>query len=58
MFNNASAEEAITDSVREFALAGGGCLVENSTKGLQRKTQFLKTLSESTGVNIVAGTGT
>ena len=57
VFNDVAAEEAVTDSVKEFKAAGGGCLVENSTKGLHRKSSFLKDLSKATGVNIVAGTG-
>ena len=41
----------------QFKAAGGGCLVENSTKGLQRRTAFLKHVSETSGVHVVAGTG-
>ena len=41
----------------QFKAAGGGCLGENSTKGLQRRTAFLKHVSETSGVHVVAGTG-
>ena len=54
---NESAEEAVIHSVNNFKKAGGGCLVENSTFGLNRRTAFLKQLSEETGVHIIAGTG-
>ena len=54
---NESAEDAVFQSVQNFKKAGGGCLVENSTFGLNRRTGFLKQLSEDTGVHIVAGTG-
>ena len=40
-----------------YFITGGGCIVENSTFGLNRKTAFLKKLSQETGVHIVAGTG-
>ena len=58
MFNDDPAEVAVLDSVRRFKDFGGGCLVENSTHGLKRKSGYLKKVSEETGVNIVAGTGT
>ena len=45
------------ESLKAFKSAGGGCVVENSTFGLHRKTSFLKKLSEQTGVHIIAGTG-
>ena len=57
MLLNESAEEAVVHSVNNFKKAGGGCLVENSTFGLNRNTAFLKQLSEETGVHIIAGTG-
>ena len=51
-------ENAIIDSTKKFKAAGGGCLVENSTIGMNRNTKFLKRLSKETGVHIIAGTGT
>ena len=50
-------ENAVKESLKYFKFAGGGCVVENSTFGLHRKTSFLKELAEETGVNIIAGTG-
>ena len=44
-------------SVKNFKKAGGGCIVENSTIGFNRKTEFLKRLSKESGVHIIAGTG-
>ena len=57
MFNDSAAEEAIVDSVKEFAASGGGCLVENSTLGLSRKSAFMKRVSQETGVHVIAGAG-
>ena len=50
-------ENAVKESLKSFKSAGGGCVVENSTFGLHRKTSFLKELAEEIGVNIIAGTG-
>ena len=51
-------ESAVIDSLKKFKAAGGGCIVENSTFGLNRRSEFLKNLSQETGVHIIAGTGT
>ena len=50
-------ESAVMESLKAFKAAGGGCIVENSTFGLHRRTSFLKELSQETGVHIIAGTG-
>ena len=57
IFNDKRSEEAVVESVSAFASAGGGCIVENSTKGLDRKSGFLREVSRQTGVHVVAGTG-
>merc|ERR1711962_1804379 len=57
VLNDKASESAILDSVAQFKAAGGGCLVENSTLGLQRRTDFLREVSRATGVHVVAGTG-
>ncbi|XP_014288348.1 phosphotriesterase-related protein [Halyomorpha halys] len=49
--------EASLDGVRLFAEAGGGTIVENTTWGLGRDLQLMKSISKATGVNIIAGTG-
>ena len=41
-----------------FQENGGGTIVEQSTYGLQRDIQFLKKLSQLSGIHVVAGTGT
>ena len=51
-------ESAVIDSLKKFKAAGGGCIVENSTFGLNRRSGFLKNSSQETGVHIIAGTGT
>jgi phosphotriesterase-related protein len=58
VLNDVEAEQAVISSLAEFKRTGGGCIVENSTTGLHRKTSFLKRLSQETGVHVVAGTGT
>ena len=50
-------EIAMTGSLKQFKAAGGGCLVDNSTYGMNRNIKFLKKLSQDTGVHIIAGTG-
>ncbi len=55
--NDKESEEAVLESVARFAKLGGGCLVENSTVGLRRKTNFLREVSQKTGVHVIAGTG-
>ena len=57
IMNDKASEEAILESVSAFAAAGGGCIVENSTQGLQRNSAFLKEVTRKTGVHVVAGTG-
>jgi phosphotriesterase-related protein len=55
--NDEATEIAVLESVKAFKTAGGGCLVENSTFGINRKSGYLKKLSQETGVNVIAGTG-
>ena len=50
-------ENAMIESLKLFKAAGGGCLVENSVLGMNRNSNFLKRLSEETGVHIIAGSG-
>ena len=54
---DAAGEMAMTESLKLFKAAGGSCLVDNSTYGMNRNIKFLKTLSQDTGVHIIAGTG-
>lgn len=50
-------QDAVIESLKNFKKAGGGCIVENSTFGLKRKTGFLKKIAEEAGIHVVAGTG-
>ena len=55
--NDKQGESAVTDSLVKFKQAGGACVMENSTLGWNRRTQFLRRLSKTTGVHVVVGTG-
>ena len=57
MFRDEASELAVIESLKNFKKAGGGCIVENSTFGLKRKTGFLKKIAEEAGIHVVAGTG-
>ncbi|CAH2039285.1 unnamed protein product, partial [Iphiclides podalirius] len=57
LLNDTDSEMAIKDDVKAFKEYGGGAIVENSTVGLERNIGFLKEVSASTGVHVVAGTG-
>jgi len=57
VLNDPKGEMAIMESVKCFANSGGGCLVENSTLGLNRKSDFMLDVCRQTGVQVVAGTG-
>ena len=54
---NEACENAVIESVKAFKGASGSCIVENSTIGINRKTSFLKKVSQETGVHIIAGSG-
>ena len=56
-FADQASQAAVIDSLKRFKANGGGCIVENSTFGLHRKSEFLLRLAQETGVAIVAGTG-
>ncbi|XP_067677442.1 phosphotriesterase-related protein-like [Haliotis asinina] len=47
----------LTEEMMHFKNNGGCSIVENTTIGLYPNVEFLKDLSEATGVNIVAGAG-
>ena len=55
--NDVECEEAILKDIARYRAAGGGCIVECTTHGIERKAQFLRQVSQKTGVHIVAGTG-
>jgi len=43
--------------VKLFKEAGGGTIVENSNHGLQRDIILMRNISQSMGINVIAGTG-
>ena len=57
MINDTEGEDAVLDSVSKFKEHGGGCILDNSSLPKNRKSGFLKKLSQETGVHIIAGTG-
>ncbi|XP_068200518.1 phosphotriesterase-related protein [Palaemon carinicauda] len=56
-FNDVSTTSAIEEEMAVYKKSGGGTIVENSTKGLNRNVNFMKDLTKNHGVHIVAGTG-
>lgn len=56
-FNEAEVEAAVMSEVESYRAAGGGSIVECTTHGITRKAGFLKQVSQSTGINVIAGTG-
>ncbi|XP_068618555.1 phosphotriesterase-related protein [Battus philenor] len=57
LFNDLESKQAVLEDVTAFKSFGGGAIVENSTEGLERNIDFLKQVSSTTGVHVVAGTG-
>ena len=55
--NDSDGQAAVLDSLIHLKANGGGCVVEQSTKGFTRKANLLKRYSQGSGVHIVAGTG-
>lgn len=49
--------DTAVDELGRFKDAGGGTIVELTTKGIGREAQMLATVSERTGIPIVMGTG-
>lgn len=56
-FNDPSTTAAIANEMATYKKFGGGTIVENSTKGLNRNVNFMRELSKNHGVHIIAGTG-
>ncbi|EZA62026.1 hypothetical protein DMN91_008164 [Ooceraea biroi] len=56
-FNDDGSAAAVLEDVEIFKKSGGGTIVENSNHGLQRDIFLMKAVSESTGINVIAGTG-
>ncbi|KAG8224415.1 hypothetical protein J437_LFUL001365 [Ladona fulva] len=56
-FNDDETLSSLIIDIHEYLRSGGLTIVENSSHGLSRRADKMKTLSEKTKVNIVAGTG-
>jgi phosphotriesterase-related protein len=56
-FNDADAHAAVLYDMDLYAQFGGSSIVENTSHGLQRNLQFMKEVSQKSGVNLIAGTG-
>lgn len=56
-FYDDDTDAAVLEDVKLFQKFGGGTIVENSSHGLKRDLQLMKTISEVTGINVIAGTG-
>lgn len=56
-FNDVETAYAVLEDLRILRYFGGGTIVENSSHGLKRDILLMRTLSEKTGINIIAGTG-
>ena len=56
-FNDAEVEPAIFSEMESYKAVGGGSIVECTTHGISRKVDFLRQVSQTTGVNVIAGTG-
>ncbi|EGI61262.1 PREDICTED: phosphotriesterase-related protein [Acromyrmex echinatior] len=56
-FYGDDAAKAVYKDVELFKEAGGGTIVENSSHGLKRDISLMKNISQSLGVNVIAGTG-
>lgn len=48
---------SVLNDVRQYVAWGGGCIVENSSHGLERNLPLMQSISRETGVHVVAGTG-
>lgn len=56
-FFDGDTRQAIEADLKYFTQFGGISIAENTSHGLKRDLAFMKRVSESTGVNVIAGTG-
>ncbi|XP_036371099.1 phosphotriesterase-related protein isoform X2 [Octopus sinensis] len=49
--------EAVVEEMKYYKANGGSSIVDNTVIGLNPNVEFLKKVSEQSGVNIIAGTG-
>ena len=50
-------QEAVIEDLKSFKKAGGATIVENTVVGINRDIAKLVNISQSSGVNVVCGTG-
>lgn len=50
-------QEAVIEDLKSFKKAGGATIVENTVVGINRDVVKLVNISQSSGVNVVCGTG-
>jgi len=55
--NDKECETAIASELAMYRAAGGGTIVECTSHGIERKANFLRELSEASGVKVITGTG-
>lgn len=56
-FFDGDTKKAIQEDLKYYKQFGGVSIAENTSHGLKRDLAFMKSVSESTGVNVIAGTG-
>jgi phosphotriesterase-related protein len=56
-FDDADAHAAVLYDMELYKEFGGSAIVENTSHGLQRNIQFMKKVSQKTGIHVIAGTG-
>ncbi|XP_026733738.1 phosphotriesterase-related protein isoform X2 [Trichoplusia ni] len=57
ILDDEEANIAVLDDVKAYKKFGGGAIVENTTKGLDRDIKFYEEVAQSCGVHVIAGTG-
>ncbi|PSN56987.1 Phosphotriesterase-related protein [Blattella germanica] len=56
-FNDDDSQSAVLYDLELYKEFGGGAIVENTSHGLQRNVQYMKEVSQKTGIHVIAGTG-
>lgn len=56
-FYDEDTRKAVKDDLDKFKQFGGISIVENTSHGLKRDLRFMREVSESSGVHVIAGTG-
>jgi len=55
--DDVDSKNIMLDELLRYKAAGGNTIVENTVHGISRNNELLRTLSEQSGINIIAGTG-